>query len=64
MDQVENRLLSEALANGTSKGKSAGMKLAEKELEKLQRQDFWLKVQRTKLLLDLLFVCSCISVLH
>ena len=46
------------MTGATEKSKSTASKADEKELEKLHRQDFWLRIQRTKLLLDLLFVCT------
>ena len=46
------------MSGASEKSRSTASKLAEKELEKLRRQDFWLRIQRTKLLLDLLFVCE------
>ena len=37
------------------------LKSAHAELDKLQKQDFWLKVQRAKLIMDLIFVCQSVS---
>ncbi|EJD01047.1 uncharacterized protein FOMMEDRAFT_21505 [Fomitiporia mediterranea MF3/22] len=53
---VESKLYSDSISGATEKSKSSASRVAEKELEKLRRQDFWLRIQRTKLLLDLLFV--------
>ncbi|KAL5488151.1 hypothetical protein ACEPAI_6259 [Sanghuangporus weigelae] len=53
---VESRLYNDSMTGATEKSKSTASKADEKELEKLRRQDFWLLIQRTKLLLDLLFV--------
>ncbi|KAH8113363.1 hypothetical protein DFH11DRAFT_1510465 [Phellopilus nigrolimitatus] len=53
---VESRLYVDSMSGATGNSKSAAAKAAEKELEKLHRQDFWLRIQRTKLLLDLVFV--------
>ncbi|KAL5508352.1 hypothetical protein ACEPAH_5971 [Sanghuangporus vaninii] len=53
---VESRLYNDSMTGATEKSKSTASKADEKELEKLRRQDFWLRIQRTKLLLDLLFV--------
>ncbi|KAL5530626.1 hypothetical protein ACEPAF_6884 [Sanghuangporus sanghuang] len=53
---VESRLYKDSMTGATEKSKSIASKADEKELEKLHRQDFWLSIQRTKLLLDLLFV--------
>ena len=55
---VESRLYADSMTGATEKSKSTASKADEKELEKLHRQDFWLRIQRTKLLLDLLFVCT------
>jgi len=30
----------------------------EKELARLQKQDYWLQITRAKLLMDLIFVCE------
>lgn len=37
---------------------SLQVKAAEKELDKLRRQYYWLRVSRLKLLMDLIFVCE------
>ena len=46
------------MTGATEKSNSAYLKRMEKELEVLKRQDYWLRIQRTKLLLDLVFVCQ------
>ena len=51
------------MTGATTNSKSATSKAAERELEKLHKQDFWLRIQRTKLLLDLLFVCKSLLLL-
>ena len=41
----------------TAKSKPRATKIDERELSRLQKQDFWLQVSRTKLAMDLIFVC-------
>ncbi|KAJ7937209.1 hypothetical protein B0H13DRAFT_2424866 [Mycena leptocephala] len=54
--EVESRLYSESMAAATAKSKPASSKLDEKELSRLQKQDYWLQVTRAKLVMDLIFV--------
>ncbi|RPD61907.1 hypothetical protein L226DRAFT_487136 [Lentinus tigrinus ALCF2SS1-7] len=54
--QVEGRLYSESMSGATSKSNPAANKLDEKELARLQRQDYWIQITRLKLLMDLIFV--------
>ncbi|KAI0334742.1 hypothetical protein GY45DRAFT_1241871 [Cubamyces sp. BRFM 1775] len=55
--QVESRLYAESMTGGaTSKSNPTASKLDEKELVRLQRQDYWIQVTRLKLLMDLIFV--------
>ncbi|CAK5263087.1 unnamed protein product [Mycena citricolor] len=56
--EVHSRLYAESMANpGKSKPlSSATAKQDEKEMARLQKQDFWLQITRTKLLMDLIFV--------
>ncbi|TFK76074.1 hypothetical protein BDN72DRAFT_831517 [Pluteus cervinus] len=54
--QLENRLYSESMTGVTEKSKSRSSKFDEKELEKLQRKDYWLQITRAKLVMDLIFV--------
>lgn len=49
------------MSGQTANSKSANTKAIEKEMEKLHRQDFWLRIQRTKLLMDLIFVCTSLA---
>ncbi|KAI0356614.1 hypothetical protein OH77DRAFT_1436258 [Trametes cingulata] len=56
--QVESRLYSESMAGATAKSNPAASKLDEKELVRLQRQDYWIQITRLKLLMDLIFVFS------
>ncbi|TFK29291.1 hypothetical protein FA15DRAFT_684789 [Coprinopsis marcescibilis] len=55
--EVEGRMYNESMANGASaKSKPKVSKFDEKELSRLQRQDYWLQVTRAKLAMDLIFV--------
>jgi hypothetical protein len=45
--------------NAAATGKSVpSRKYEDKELQRLQTKDYWLQLARSKLLLDLLFVCT------
>ncbi|KAH9951787.1 hypothetical protein B0H21DRAFT_775936 [Amylocystis lapponica] len=54
--EVESRLYTESMAGTTTKSNPAATKVDEKELVRLQRQDYWIQVTRYKLLMDLIFV--------
>ncbi|KAI0637829.1 hypothetical protein C8Q77DRAFT_1048167 [Trametes polyzona] len=54
--QVESRLYAESMGGATTKSNPTANKLDEKELVRLQRQDYWIQVTRMKLLMDLVFV--------
>jgi hypothetical protein len=54
---VEGRLYNESMAT-PSAGTTTGQATDEVELTKLRRQQYWSQVQRTKLLMDLIFVCA------
>ncbi|KAJ7228819.1 hypothetical protein GGX14DRAFT_415190 [Mycena pura] len=54
--EVESRLYAESMTAATAKSKSASSKLEEKELARLQKQDYWLQVTRAKLAMDFIFV--------
>ncbi|KAJ7904350.1 hypothetical protein B0H14DRAFT_598897 [Mycena olivaceomarginata] len=54
--EVESRLYSESMTAATAKSKPATSKQDEKELSRLQKQDYWLQVTRAKLAMDLIFV--------
>ncbi|TDL29273.1 hypothetical protein BD410DRAFT_892604 [Rickenella mellea] len=56
MKHVESKLYNESMSGATANSTAQVTKVVEKELEKLQKQDYWLQVQRTKLLMDLVFV--------
>ncbi|KAI0069023.1 hypothetical protein BV25DRAFT_1874468 [Artomyces pyxidatus] len=55
---VESRLYEESMAGATAKSTPRNTKIDNKELQLLERQDYWLRVQRAKLFMDLAFV-SC-----
>ncbi|KAJ7283831.1 hypothetical protein C8J57DRAFT_1293725 [Mycena rebaudengoi] len=54
--EVQSRLYSESMNAATTKSKPASSKVDEKELSRLQKQDYWLQVTRAKLAMDLIFV--------
>ena len=56
MSIAEARLYADSVTASSGSSKSSLAVQIEKEMKKLRRQDFWLKIQRTKLLMDLLFV--------
>ncbi|KAI0301792.1 hypothetical protein B0F90DRAFT_1838296 [Multifurca ochricompacta] len=53
---VESRLYAESMAGATAKSAPRNTKVDDRELKLLQRQSYWLQVQRTKLVMDLIFV--------
>ncbi|KAI0316994.1 hypothetical protein OF83DRAFT_1192041 [Amylostereum chailletii] len=53
---VESRAYTESMAGATAKSAPRNTKIDEQELAKLARQDYWLQMHRTKLLMDLIFV--------
>ncbi|PFH52516.1 hypothetical protein AMATHDRAFT_74004 [Amanita thiersii Skay4041] len=54
--EVESRLYTESMSGATAKSNPRATKIDEKELQRLQRQDYWLKMTRGKLVMDLIFV--------
>lgn len=54
--EVENRAYQESMSGATSKSQPKASKVDEKELTRLQRKTHWLKLTRTKLVMDLIFV--------
>ncbi|KAK0453324.1 hypothetical protein EV421DRAFT_1887642 [Armillaria borealis] len=54
--EVESRLYKESMSGATAKSKPKISKIDEKELERLQKQDYWLQITRAKLAMDLIFV--------
>ena len=55
---VESRLYDESMTGATSKSNPSAQKVDHKELERLQRKDYWIVVTRMKLLMDLIYVCE------
>ncbi len=55
---MESRLYKESMSGATAKSKPKISKIDEKELERLQKQDYWLQITRAKLAMDLIFVCE------
>ncbi|KAK2466355.1 hypothetical protein APHAL10511_001997 [Amanita phalloides] len=53
---VENRLYAGSMTGATAKSNPRATMNDEKELKRLQRQDYWLHMSRAKLLMDLIFV--------
>ena len=56
---MESRLYKESMTGATAKSKPKTSKIDERELARLQRQDYWLQISRAKLVMDLIFVCAC-----
>ncbi|KAJ2916520.1 hypothetical protein MD484_g3930, partial [Candolleomyces efflorescens] len=54
--EVEGRMYNESMSGASAKSKPKASKLDEKELSRLQKQDYWLQVTRAKLAMDLIFV--------
>ena len=55
---VESRLYAESMSGATAKSAPRNTKIDDRELKLLQKQAYWLQVQRTKLVMDLIFVCE------
>jgi hypothetical protein len=55
---VESRLYTESMSGATAKSAPRNNKIDDRELKLLQKQAYWLQVQRTKLVMDLIFVCE------
>ncbi len=55
---MEGRLYKESMTGVTAKSTPISTKNDEKELGRLQKQDYWLQVSRAKLVMDLIFVCE------
>ena len=51
------------MSGATAKSNPTANKLDDKELKRLQRQDYWIIVSRIKLLMDLVFVCTFVCIL-
>ncbi|KAJ7068117.1 hypothetical protein C8F01DRAFT_1116920 [Mycena amicta] len=54
--QAESRLYADSMTSASAKSTSNASKYDEKELGRLQKQDYWLQITRAKLLMDLVFV--------
>ncbi|KAH9938416.1 uncharacterized protein B0H18DRAFT_1081093 [Fomitopsis serialis] len=54
--EVESRLYKESMSGQTAKSNPTANRIDDKELSRLQKQDFWIQVTRFKLLMDLIFV--------
>ncbi|PCH41414.1 hypothetical protein WOLCODRAFT_70197 [Wolfiporia cocos MD-104 SS10] len=52
----ESRLYADSMTGATTKSNPASNKIDEKELARLQKQDYWIQITRLKLLMDLIFV--------
>lgn len=59
---VESRMYSESMTGTTAKSTPKASKIDDKELTRLHRQGYWLRISRAKLVMDLIFVCT--SKLH
>ena len=46
------------MSGATAKSAPRNNKIDDRELKLLQKQAYWLQVQRTKLVMDLIFVCE------
>jgi len=55
---VESRMYQATMSAATNKSKVSTSRVDERELSRLQNQDYWLSVTRWKLLMDLIFVCK------
>ncbi|ETW84326.1 hypothetical protein HETIRDRAFT_425732 [Heterobasidion irregulare TC 32-1] len=54
--EVESRLFADSMTGATAKSTPRNTKIDETELQRLQRQDHWLQMNRIKLIMDLMFV--------
>ena len=51
----------ESMNGATAKSTPRTSKIDEKEMRRLHKQDYWLLITRTKLIMDLIFVCKYYS---
>lgn len=56
-------MYNESMTGASAKSKPKVSKHDERELSRLQRQDYWLQVTRGKLAMDLIFVCESLCCL-
>ncbi|KAJ4472316.1 hypothetical protein J3R30DRAFT_3298800 [Lentinula aciculospora] len=54
--EAQSRLYKDSLSGATAKSKPTSTKVDDKELARLQKQDYWLQLTRAKLMMDLIFV--------
>ncbi|KAG2158835.1 uncharacterized protein EDB93DRAFT_1075635 [Suillus bovinus] len=54
--EVQSRAYKESLAGATSKSQPKASKIDERELTRLEKQNYWLQISRAKLVMDLIFV--------
>ncbi|KAJ3729025.1 hypothetical protein DFJ43DRAFT_1084383 [Lentinula guzmanii] len=54
--EAQSRLYKESFSGATAKSKPSSTKIDDKELARLQKQDYWLQLTRAKLVMDLIFV--------
>ena len=55
---VESRLYTESMSGATAKSKPTASRIDERELSRLRTKDYWLRISRAKLVMDLIFVCT------
>lgn len=51
-------MYTESMAGATSKSTPRAARVDERELARLRTKDYWLGISRTKLFMDLIFVCE------
>ncbi|KIM91036.1 hypothetical protein PILCRDRAFT_161426 [Piloderma croceum F 1598] len=54
--EVESRLYTESMSGATAKSKPTASKIDDEELSRLRTKDYWLRISRAKLVMDLIFV--------
>lgn len=54
--EVQSRAYKESLSGATSKSQPKTSKIDERELTRLEKQNYWLQISRAKLAMDLIFV--------
>jgi len=54
--EAESRMYKDSMSGATAKSKPTSTKVDEKEIGRLQKQDYWLQITRAKLTMDLIFV--------
>lgn len=61
---MESRLYTESMTGATAKSKPKASRIDERELARLRTKDYWLQISRTKLVMDLIFVCAFVGQLY